>query len=233
MSVHVISWVLKHSDEDVAGRRLVLLVLADKADDDGTKAYPSVQTIAREARMSERGVRYALRALEESGRIERVGVHTRAGTHEYRVVLGHSVQEGQPVPPGKTQQLGGQNTTQTVSQIAPKPSFNHPETKSPRAHEREAAPEGTSSPSSIVDERRALADHVRGILQRGVDGLTTDEYCKPVGRGAVIAAIGDAPWELAEAAAIEARSIAQSQNRAPNIVALFAAKLRPSSEMAA
>lgn len=73
MSVHVLSWVLKHSPVDTPGHRLVLLVLADHANDDGTGAWPSVKTIANEAKQSERNVQYALRALEGEGRIRKAG----------------------------------------------------------------------------------------------------------------------------------------------------------------
>jgi hypothetical protein len=78
-----------------------------------------------------------------------------------------------------------------------------------------------TTPFSIGDERQALADHIVGILQRGIDGLTTNERCKRPSRGAVLAALGDASWETAEAAAVNAKSVAQAQDRAPNIVALF------------
>lgn len=70
-----------------------------------------------------------------------------------------------------------------------------------------------------------LAIEVCGILQRGIDGLTSDEPCKRPTPAAVARAIGNATEMQAKAAAIEARSIAQSQDRAPNIVALFAQKL--------
>jgi len=80
-------------------------------------------------------------------------------------------------------------------------------------------------PLSIGDDRRALADHVVGVLQRGIDGLTTDEPCKRPTRAAVLAALGDAPRVEVIAAAVDARQVAQSQNRAPNIVALFSQRL--------
>jgi hypothetical protein len=78
--------VLKHSEESIAGRRLVLLVLADHAHGDGRCSWPSVKTIAHEARMSERGVRYALRELEAAGRIIREG-YSRFQTASYRVIM--------------------------------------------------------------------------------------------------------------------------------------------------
>lgn len=75
-----------------------------------------------------------------------------------------------------------------------------------------------------VGDGDLVADIV-GILQRGIDGLTTDEPCKRPTRDAVAKAIGNATEIQAKAAAIDARSIAQAQNRAPNIVALFAQRL--------
>lgn len=87
---------------------------------------------------------------------------------------------------------------------------------------------GCERDADRTERPKDLADEVVGILQRGIDGLTGDEPCKRPTRAAVIAALGDATELQAKAAAIEARSIAQSQNRAPNIVALFAQKLRES-----
>lgn len=124
------SWILTHSTESTPGRRLVLLVLGDKAGDDGRNAYPSVETIAREARLSERGVRYALRALEAAGRIENLGPHPTYGTTEYRVCM--ETPGGALVAPGKTTREGGQTTPAQVSQIAPEPSGNPSMNQPPR-----------------------------------------------------------------------------------------------------
>lgn len=89
MSVHVISWVLKHSPVDVPGHRLVLICLADKAGEDGAGAWPSAATIGRETRQTDRNVRYALKALEQAGHIAREGTRAR-GTIEWRVVMAPS-----------------------------------------------------------------------------------------------------------------------------------------------
>jgi len=108
MSVHVMSWVLRHS-EATLGARLVLLVLADHAKEDGTGAWPAVATIAREARMSKRGVRYALRRLEEEGLITATGV-SRAETTVWRITLAESAGgEAESAPKG--------------AEIAPEPSL--------------------------------------------------------------------------------------------------------------
>lgn len=85
MSIHVMSWVFKHSDAEL-GERLVLLALAEFANDDGTDAYPSVKTLVERTRLSERQVQYCLRSLENSGKISADGKGPR-GTNRYAVTM--------------------------------------------------------------------------------------------------------------------------------------------------
>lgn len=85
MSVHVMSWVFRHSEEKL-GNRLVLLVLADYASEDGTHSFPKIDTIAREARLSRAQTIRCLKSLIESGAIEEVGKRP-SGTKEYRVLM--------------------------------------------------------------------------------------------------------------------------------------------------
>jgi hypothetical protein len=94
MSVHVMSWVLRHSEEKL-GNRLVLLVLADYAADDGTHAFPKVDTIARDARLSRSQVQRCLRSLEENGSIAQTGKRS-SGTREYRVLVEEGPQYATP-----------------------------------------------------------------------------------------------------------------------------------------
>ena len=75
------SWVLRHSDATL-GDRLVLIVLADHAREDGTSAWPSLETIAQQSKLSERQARRCLRNLEELGEIKETG-RSRKGTHIY------------------------------------------------------------------------------------------------------------------------------------------------------
>lgn len=85
MSIHALSWVLRNSEETL-GRRLVLIVLADHAKDDGTCAWPSVGTIAGHARLSRRAVQDALRKLEANGSIRKRG-ESQSGTGIYDVLF--------------------------------------------------------------------------------------------------------------------------------------------------
>lgn len=104
MSVVVSAWVLRHSEERL-GNRLVLLVLADHANSDGTNVWASVETIARHARMSGRQTRSCLRTLEASGAVERTGVSSH-GTNVYRVVMEGG--EESSAPPEKYDRRGGE-----------------------------------------------------------------------------------------------------------------------------
>ena len=121
MSVHVLSWVLRHSEETL-GRRLVLIVLADHAKEDGSSSWPSVNTIAREARMTRRPVQTALRQLEEHGAIIPVGT-SKAGTTIYTIAMGgaESAQGGAEATQG-----GALQAAQGGAATAPKPSLKQP-----------------------------------------------------------------------------------------------------------
>lgn len=119
MSVYVISWVLKHSEAKHA-QRLVLLVLADHASSDGTDSYPSVRTIAREARLSETAVHTALTKLKAAGRIEAAG-ESEWKTTVYRVQMNEGVESA---PPPDSAPVEGADPAQTPpADSVPKPSF--------------------------------------------------------------------------------------------------------------
>ncbi len=138
MSVHAISWVLKHSTAE-KGDRLVLIVLADHASNDGTDAYPAVATIAHEARMSERAVQYALRRLERDGHISSEGPVDRGrGDRQptrYTVLMGGA----DSAPRGAdgvqtTTSRGANGDGHGVQGIAPEPSLEPPSNRKTEGH---------------------------------------------------------------------------------------------------
>jgi hypothetical protein len=73
IGVRATAWVRNHSQSGGV-TRLVLLVLATHAHDDGTEARASVEKLEREAGVSRRTVQKALRWGEEHGEIERTGL---------------------------------------------------------------------------------------------------------------------------------------------------------------
>ncbi len=74
--------------------KLVLLALTDHARDDGTGAYPSIETLARKTSLGERGVQKVMRLLETWGFIAPTA-HVKGGrgfATEYRITL----EKGEP-----------------------------------------------------------------------------------------------------------------------------------------
>ena len=154
------TWVFKYSEVNVPGRRLVLLALADRADPDGTKIFPSIETVARDTRMSERGVRYALRALEADGAIQRVGVNVQHhGTTEYVVLMTTAARGATVAPLQMETPEGGKSLQDGGAQVAPKPSLLQPPKQQPSNTAARAREEW---PGNLTDT--ATAQEVLDIL---------------------------------------------------------------------
>jgi Helix-turn-helix domain len=68
MSISIIDRVW-HYSKARKGELLMLLAIADFANDDG-EAWPSVPTLAKKSRLSERQAQYALRRLVKSGELK-------------------------------------------------------------------------------------------------------------------------------------------------------------------
>lgn len=68
MSIKIMT--LAWTTEIPATEKLVLLALADNANDEGD-CYPSVPTLVKKCSMSERGIQYAIAKLEDTGHISR------------------------------------------------------------------------------------------------------------------------------------------------------------------
>jgi hypothetical protein len=95
MSVQQMSLVFTNSRAENTDR-LVLLSLANHAGGDGGDAYPSIATIAREARCGESTVRLALKRLLVLGEIQEGG-ESPLKTRSFRMTLPDS-----PAPPRET-----------------------------------------------------------------------------------------------------------------------------------
>lgn len=68
VSVQAMSWVIEKSRQK-GSNLLVLLMIANHAHTDGRGAYQSIATLARESRLSVRGVQYILAKLESSSEL--------------------------------------------------------------------------------------------------------------------------------------------------------------------
>lgn len=85
MSVKAMNAVFEHSQARL-GARLVLLAIADNADDYGV-AYPGVKSLAGKARISPRAVQYALDELSGLGELLIYARKSPYGTNLYRITL--------------------------------------------------------------------------------------------------------------------------------------------------
>lgn len=100
---------------------LVLLAVADAANQQGQQSYQSVATLASMARVSESTVHRALAGLLEAGEIVHTGDHAQYGTRIY--ALGPSMTGGVSLTP--PQQEGGvTQAPEGVSPVTPKPTTN-------------------------------------------------------------------------------------------------------------
>lgn len=121
MSIDLIKWVWTET-ETTGSTRLVLLVLADQANDQGY-CWPSMKTISKKANLSRRYVINILRELEEKGllqkrkRLDENGDYT---SNMYRLVMNNSSlgSEQEDTTPGE------QEDTTVVNRGSLKPSLN-------------------------------------------------------------------------------------------------------------
>jgi len=86
MSAQCMGWVLRHSKQK-GSALLVLIAIADHADPDGKNAWPSVKTLAKFSRLTERAVQYILRKLEEQGDIVCRQGAGPYGSNAYEVIM--------------------------------------------------------------------------------------------------------------------------------------------------
>ncbi len=123
MSIRVMTLVFAGSETD-HGTRLVMLAIADNADDEGT-AYPSVARIAHKARLSERAAQDAIRKAESMGELS---IETGAGPHGcniYRINCRKLWELGckNPFQAGGAISAPVQKHVKTVTKTAPEPSI--------------------------------------------------------------------------------------------------------------
>lgn len=142
MSVKVMSWVWDNSTAPGIDR-LVLLAVADSADDNGGNAWPSVASLARKAGVNVRTVQRSIRRLADSGALKIKENAGKNGVHVYRVVMKTPPAESHPDNLSPRQSDSGaesprQNdapaeSRETPGTQSPEPSLNHPSETSLRS----------------------------------------------------------------------------------------------------
>jgi hypothetical protein len=144
MSVSVMTWVWNSSTSGPT-QRLVLLAIADCANDQGTDAYPATATLAKKTGLSERGVRKAINGLRSIGELAVEYKAGPRGCNRYRVLMSDPVPHaGNPEPDATRHDVhSAPRATSTRHDVpgtrhktspdpapgAPEPSMNKPEPK--------------------------------------------------------------------------------------------------------
>ena len=129
MSVQALAAVLDHSKARL-GARLVLIAIANHANEYGENAYPSIDTLGREAHLSPRQVIRCVQELEALGELRVVRETNKA--NRYRIIL------EQLSPTGVTNSHSIKSTSLTTKTYGSRdisgPDLSPPDNLSPLAH---------------------------------------------------------------------------------------------------
>jgi thiol-disulfide isomerase/thioredoxin len=161
MSVRVMSWVWDYSP--VGGNdRLMLLAIADNADDTGANAWPSIATLARKTRVDERTVQRIIRRLTDGGHLK---VEATAGgrrSNRYTVVM---------TPPPSAEEPANGSYPQDDGNNPQPPAERHPGNLPPRHGATPAAAQLPPLPRRNYAARTSLT-HPRTTHRRAAGART-------------------------------------------------------------
>jgi hypothetical protein len=132
MSVQAISWVIEHSKHK-GNSFVVLLMIANHARSDGTGAWPSVKTLAKESRVAERTIQRTINRLGrwQHGFDPELIVEKGKGPHGCNLYTIPGVKLS-PQPRHLVHTGVSDTVTPPVSLVSPEPSFNRPSTEKER-----------------------------------------------------------------------------------------------------
>lgn len=167
MSIRVMSQVWESNTLDPY-ERLVLLALADHADDDGN-CYPSIARLCKRTGLTDRGIQKVLRRLTEKGRLKIAPNKGRKGVNLYTVTP-EPGSPPNPVHPEPGSPHPRTPFTPTPEPRSPKPSMNHQE------------PSGASARVSAKGQTRAPLSHETSALLS--EFLQRDGYRRKAWKGA-------------------------------------------------
>jgi hypothetical protein len=164
MSIAMMARVWSHSTVTDSSELLVLLAIADWADDSGV-AYPKVKNLAAKSRLSERQVQRCLVSIMDRGELK---VERNAGpsmVNLYRVTISGHGDNVSPVTP-VTPSNGDAGDTKGVTPVTPSRVDLSPEpspepSPGPGAHGDSVSPPKQNKYAAFIDEVRRLGLNYR------------------------------------------------------------------------
>lgn len=148
MSFKVTNWVWTRS-ESRNGARLVMLALADRADDNG-QAWPSVDDLAERTKLSPRAVQKAIANLVEIGELEVVNGGGRHRSNRYRIVPKPRTLDG--VTDEKPCTSDGVSAQETPNSAPETPNFGTETPNSATRNPVQSSPEPFKEPTTEPSE---------------------------------------------------------------------------------
>lgn len=174
MSVKVMSWVWENGPSDPV-ERLVLLALADFADDQGN-CYPSMVGIGEKACVTERGARGIVRRLEAAGWVKTAIGGGRGGKSQYQILMD---KPGTAFPetetrnernPERDDTKPGTRLHETRNQRSAEPSITIKEPSKSNARDALAAVVPVDLADAFIAHRKAkrspLTDHAAQLIAK-------------------------------------------------------------------
>lgn len=180
MSVKVMHLVWQNATELSGNDLLVMLALADWSDDKGV-CWPSVPSLGKKARVSDRTVRYVLDRLEAGNYLNRIEQRGRTHSNQYllnlQVLGGENMQQLQvidPVKPANDDIKPASSDIKPAIAIAAKPLIE-PLIKPSRERDARAScetsiPEGFAPTDEMVAKAKAKYPHL-DVLAASEDWL--------------------------------------------------------------
>lgn len=169
MSVAAMSAVWRQSKAATPSALLILLALADWADDDGY-CYPSHRAIAQKARTSRATVKRVMRAAELRGELERAPRgHTQPTPKEFVGQTGFRPTTMYRITLDPHVQLGSPRTGFTVNSVQPDRELG----SNARAYKRKYTSE---DPSEESTSRARASHHRHAFCPLGGDGFCVPDF---------------------------------------------------------
>lgn len=140
MSIQAMSWVWDKS-RATGSTLLVALAIADSANADGGGAFPSVQTIARKARLGVRATQTSIRSLEKLGELTTLYQEGPGGVNVYRVNMGGGAQLAPPEPEGAADATPHEDAPSGARAVTPEVHDDAPRTVPDPSGEPSSPPE--------------------------------------------------------------------------------------------